>query len=74
MLDALGVEILPTDTLMVTAWGDARLIDVRTRSHVVRFGRKRVVIIDSTREERAVNPREVSVLRRDGTTGFEGNR
>jgi hypothetical protein len=73
MRDALGVEILPTDTLMVTAWGTARLIDVRTQSPVVRLNRTRVVIIDSTNDERAVNPRETCVLRRDGKPGYEGN-
>lgn len=73
LTDALGVTILPTDTVLVTAWGTARLVDTGTRSPVVRFGRTRVVIIDADREERAVNPSEISVLRRDGERGLEGN-
>jgi hypothetical protein len=71
--DALGVEILPTDTVLVTSWGTARLVDTGTRSPVVRFGRTRVVILDADREERAVSPSEVSVVRRDGEKGLEGN-
>jgi len=75
LTDNLGVVILPTDTVMVTAWGDgARLYDTGTKSAVVRLNRRRVVITDRDGYERAVTTSEVQVLRRDGEVGFEGNR
>ena len=73
--DALGVAILPTDRVMVTAWGgNARLADTGIKRDVVRFARTRVVILDADNCERAFSPTYLSVLRRDGATGFEGNR
>jgi hypothetical protein len=73
--DSLGVDIEATDTVFVNGWGyGARLIDTGIRSRVVRFSRTRVVIIDSENQERAVGPSNLAVLRRDGATGFEGNR
>lgn len=72
--DRLGVEINLSDTVMVTAWGTARLIDTGVKSPVVRINRTRVVIIDSDGCERAVRPTELCVQRRDGQPGHEGNR
>jgi hypothetical protein len=72
--DSLGVEILPTDTVRVTSWGiGARLTDVGQASPVVRINRTRIVVHVND-EDRAVNPTEVNVLRRDGQPGHEGNR
>ena len=72
--DRLGVPLETDDRVMVTAWGyGARLVDTGTKSPVVRINRKRVVIIDSDGYERAVGSGVVSVLRRDGAAGFEGN-
>lgn len=73
--DTGGIEILPTDTVMVTAWGHgARLIDTGIRRSIVRLNRRRVVILDSDGCERSVTGAELSVLRRDGRDGFEHNR
>jgi hypothetical protein len=72
--DALNVTILPSDNVMVTAWGIARLVDVRTKSQIIRINRTRVIIIDSDGYERSVLPAELTVLRRDGAAGFEGNK
>lgn len=72
--DALGVEINRNDTVMVTAWGTARLVDTGVKSAVLRIGPKRIVIVDIDGYERAVNPRELTVMRRDGGNGFEGNK
>lgn len=76
MKDALGVEILPTDTVAVTAWGyGAGMHDVGTRSRVVRINRTRVVLNDRYGgAEFSVGAACVNVLRRDGEPGFEGNR
>lgn len=73
--DAKGVEILPTDSVMVTAWGEgARLIDTGIKRPVVRLNRARVVILDADNLERAVGGTVLSVMRRDGADGFEHNR
>ncbi|AXH46923.1 hypothetical protein I5G67_gp087 [Mycobacterium phage Aminay] len=73
--DSAGIEILATDTVMVTAWGNAaRLVDTGIKRPIVRFGRSRVVILDSDNIERSVTGSELSVLRRDGAPGFEHNR
>lgn len=73
--DSHGVEILPTDHVMVTSYGlGARLVDTGTRSPVLRLLRKRVQISDSDGCPRAISPANLSVLRRDGVRGFEGNR
>jgi hypothetical protein len=74
-IDGLAVEILVTDTVMVTSWGyGARLIDTNLKRPVIRFNRTRVVILDASNEERAMRPIELTVLRRDGASGFEGNK
>lgn len=73
--DRRGVEILATDTVMVTAQGDgARLIDTGIKRTVVRLNRTRVVILDADGQERAIAGNVLSVVRRDGLTGFEHNR
>jgi len=72
--DARGTEILPTDTVMVTAWGyGARLIDTGIKRPVIRLNRTRVVLLDADGQERAFHGGELSVLRRDGADGFEHN-
>jgi len=72
--DARGTEILPTDSVMVTAWGEgARLIDTGIKRPVIRLNRTRVVILDADGLERAFAGGELSVLRRDGADGFEHN-
>jgi hypothetical protein len=73
--DTHGVEILPTDTVMVTSWGEgARLIDTDLKRPVIRLNRVRVVILDADGLERAIHPAYLSVMRRDGAPGFEGNK
>jgi len=73
--DSMGIPMYWNDTVMVTSWGGStRLVDVRTTSKVVRLNKSRVVIIDSDRCERAVAPGNLTILRRDGEQGFEGNR
>lgn len=75
MKDSFGIEILPTDRVRVNSWGyGARSMDCGTASPVVRINRTRVVIIDRDNRERAVGPTNLGVLRRDGGTGYEGNR
>lgn len=74
MDDSRGVQILPTDTVTVTSYGEgARLVDCGLRSKVVRFGRTKVVIIDADGRERAVSPSNLLVARRDGYPGHEYN-
>jgi hypothetical protein len=72
--DRLGVEINANDTVLVIAWGVARLVDTGTKSRIVKINRKRIVIIDSDGYDRSVSPSELAVLRRDGENGLEGNR
>ena len=72
--DVRGIEILHTDTVMVTGWGEgARLIDTGLKRPVIRLNRSRVVILDREDQERAFSGKELSVLRRDGAAGFEHN-
>jgi hypothetical protein len=73
--DVRGVEIVPTDTVMVTSRGEgARLIDTGIKRPVIRLNRRRVVILDADGQERAVSGSELSVLCRDGADGFEHNK
>ncbi len=73
--DVRGVEILPTDTVMVTGWGEGgRLIDTGLKRPVIRLNRRRVVILDHEDQERPFSGSELSVLRRDGAAGFEHNK
>lgn len=73
--DSHGVQIRPTDIVMVTSWGEgARLIDTDLVRPVIRLNRVRVVILDAGGDERAIHPANLSVMRRDGVRGFEGNR
>ncbi|TXI53150.1 hypothetical protein [Mycolicibacterium mageritense] len=73
--DSGGIEILATDSVMVTAWGDGtRLIDTGIKRPVIRLNRQRVVILDADGQERAMRGSVLSVLRRDGEPGFEHNR
>lgn len=74
LTDSLGLEILPTDTVMVTAYGmGARACDIRVISPVLGIGRKRVKVRDADREVRGVDARCLTVMRRDGGGGFEAN-
>lgn len=82
--DALGVEILIGDTVHVTAWGaPVRLVDVGRRALVVAVNRAGNLVLDGTAfgyghdpiaGGRGVPAGYVTVARRDGVTGFEGNR
>lgn len=73
--DALGVDILPTDTVVVTAWGwNVRLCDVRSRSTVRGYGRTRVRVENNDGDVIAVPPHLLSVVNRATGTGWEGNR
>lgn len=75
MKDSRGVDIQPSDIVMVTAWGSgARLADVRTKSRVLGFGRTRVRVIDANGLPRGIDPACLTVMRRDGASGFEANR
>jgi hypothetical protein len=75
LYDSHKVLIRPTDRVMVTSWGEgARLIDTDLVRPVIRFGRTRVVILDAGGDERAIHPANLSVMRRDGAQGFEGNK
>ena len=79
MRDALGVEAREGDRVRVTSWGfGARLTDAGRTGRVLGFGRTRVrVALDGgshATEVRAVAPECLSVLRRDGEAGLEGNR
>jgi hypothetical protein len=72
--DVLGVTIEPTDRVTVTSYGSgARLVDCGTQSIIRKFGRVRLVINDCDGNARAVHPRSLAVLRRDGESGLEGN-
>ena len=73
--DVLGVTIRPTDRVTVTSYGSgARLVDCGTQSIIRKFGRVRLVINDCDGNARAVHPKSLAVLRRDGASGLEGNR
>lgn len=73
--DNLGVTIRATDRVIVSSWGyGARLVDTGIKSDIVRFGKTRVVILDADNRERAVSPLNLTVLRRDGSNGLEGNK
>jgi len=73
--DVLGVTIRATDRVTVTSYGSgARLVDCGTQSIIHKFGRVRLVINDCDGNARAVHPRSLAVLRRDGASGLEGNR
>lgn len=79
MNDALGVEIREGDTVRVTSWGfGSRLTDAGRTGTVLGFGRSRVrVALDGgsyATEVRPIGPVCLSVLRRDGQPGLEGNR
>ena len=74
MQDALGVQIRPTDRVLVTSYGyGARLTDCGTRSRVLSFTPTRVRILDADNFPRTVAPACLSVLRRDNASGLEGN-
>lgn len=77
-IDALGVRMQLGDRIMITAWGgNVRLSDVRRTGTVTGIGRVRPVVAwDSASDTPRgnVRPAMLSVLRRDGAQGFEGNR
>lgn len=77
--DPHGVTIRTGDTVMVTAWGaPVRLIDTGRKAQVVGFTHAGNVKLDGYWHDpiaggRAVAPGYLTVMRRDGTPGFEGN-
>lgn len=73
--DSHGIAITPTDTVIVTSWGyGARLVDCGITRIVTSLGRTRVTIDDADGYPRAIAGCNLSVIRRDGSAGFEGNR
>jgi hypothetical protein len=67
MKDSLGIEILATDDVMVTSYGaGARIADCGIKRPVIRINHGTVVIKDASGDERAINPINLTVLRRDG--------
>jgi len=80
--DALGVAIRKDDTVMVTAWGrPVRLNDTGRKVRVTGFTARGNVLLDDTDHRydpvargRSVGGSYLTVLRRDGQQGFEGNR
>ncbi|MDA0250172.1 MAG: hypothetical protein O3B27_08530 [Actinomycetota bacterium] len=75
MFDSNGIEILSTDQVCVGAVGyGARHADNGIIRPVLAINRTRVVIRDADGNGRAVGGRVISVMRRDGTAGFEHNR
>ena len=74
MFDSNGIEILPTDRVCVGAVGyGARHADNGIIRPVLDMNRTRVVILDADGIARAIGGRVLSVMRRDGTLGFEHN-
>lgn len=73
--DHFGVEILPTDTLRITSWGGGvRLADVGQTATLVRVKRTgNLVVRTSYGDEITATPGQVSVARRDGLNGHQGN-
>lgn len=75
MFDSNGIEIRPTDHVCVGAVGyGARHADNGIIRPVLAIKRTRVVIGDADGNPRAIGGRVLSVMRRDGTNGFEHNR
>ena len=80
--DALGVEIRTGDTVMVTSWGaQVRLMDTGKNVKVLGLtprGKVRLSALANPYESvamgRSVHGHFLSVLRRDGRPGFEGNK
>lgn len=77
ILDSHRVEFKIGDRVMVVTYGyNVRLGDVHRTGVVVDLGRVRPVIkwdSDTDPIRGNVRPEMLSVLRRDGNTGFEGN-
>ena len=76
--DSHGIAIQPGDRIMITAWGsNVTLASVRQTGIVTSLASKRPVIgwdNPSQAPQRGnVRPEMLSVLRRDGGQGFEGN-
>ena len=75
MFDSSGIEIRATDRVCVAAVGyGARHADNGIIRPIVAMNRTRVVILDADGNERAIGGPVLSVMRRDGTLGFEHNR
>lgn len=81
--DSHGVTILPGDHVMVTSWGSpVRLTDTGRVATVHGFTPRGNVILapngvhdwDPIARGRAVPGTYLTVVRRDGAPGFEGNR
>lgn len=75
--DALGVVVLVGDVVRVTSWGGrVRLIDVGGLATVTGFTPRGGLVHDSDdiANGQPLRPASVSVCRRDGLSGHEGNR
>lgn len=75
--DGHGVTIETGDRVLITGWGGGvRLDDVRVAGTVTGFARTRITVAwDKTYDppKPNIDPAFVSVCRRDGTPGFQGN-
>lgn len=75
--DGLGVAIEVGDRVIITAWGDGpRLADVRTKGTVTGFARTRLIVSWDAEQNGPIgniHPAYVTVARRDGEPGFQGN-
>jgi hypothetical protein len=72
--DDLGIEILPTDCVMVTSYGaGARMMDCGLKRRIIRINKNTVTILDADDKPRAINPVNLTVLRRtpQAISGFE---
>ena len=79
--DSLGVTIEIGDTVIINAWGSpVRLIDTGKRAKVTAITPRGLLVLDDSAyaegiaNGRSVRPSYVGVARRDGLSGFEGNR
>ena len=73
-VDNFGVEILPTDTLRIIAWGGGvRLLDVGRTGTLLRVKRTGNLALHVGGEEITAMPCQVAVARRDGLSGHQGN-
>lgn len=80
-VDSLGVIIEIGDTVIVNAWGaPVRLIDTGKHARVIAITPRGNLVLDDLGHPegiangKAVRPGYVGVARRDGLSGFEGNR
>jgi len=81
LTDSLGVEFRVGDRVIVNAWGgNVRLIDTGKRAVVTGITARGNITLDCGNHPdpiangRSVRPGYLGILRRDGESGYEGNR